>query len=228
MRGIKEAQNKTASGIMIERIVHWSLNGVAQAPFLCTPDALVDLAAGHLLTTGRVSSYEDIKEIKLLDKRISVFTTGNAAPPCPIDERLSGLTPLQSNLTISLQKLREYADRLTGEESFYGTHRIMLHSKQEEITCEDIGRHNAADKVIGAAARMGWDFSQCLMGATGRISLEILFKAAVMGIPVLFSKKYPSDLAGSEADRLHIAIAGKIQSAEPELSGAVYRFEMDG
>lgn len=217
------SEDNAASGIMLERVVHWSHNGEAQPPFLCTPDALEDLAVGYLLTTGRVSSYEQINEIKLDEEGISVLTAGTAGPQLPIDRRLDGLLPLQSNLTISLQKLRECADRLTGEESFYGTHRIMLYGPQGEIAREDIGRHNAADKVIGAALRRAWDFSQCVMGATGRISLEILFKAAVMGIPVLFSKKYPSDLAGSEAQRLNIAIVGKIQSAGPELSGAVWR-----
>ena len=227
MRKVKTTQVKTAPGIMLERVVHWSLNGEEQAPFLCTPDALEDLAVGHLLTTGRVSTYEQIKEIKIAGEGISVLTTGRAAVQLPIDRRLSGLSPLQSNLSISLQNLREHADHLTGEESFYGTHRIMLYGLQGEITREDIGRHNAADKVIGAALRMEWGFSQCVLGATGRISLEILFKAALMGIPVLFSKKYPSDLASSEAQRLNIAIAGKIQSAGPELSGAGWRIKTD-
>ncbi len=216
-----------ANGIMLERVVHWSLNGEAQPPFLCTPDALDDLAAGYLLSTGMVASYRQILEITLSDKKLIVLAAGRPALRQHIDERLNLLAPLESSLSIALETLRQCEDRLTGKESFFGTHRIMLYGPKGEIVREDIGRHNAADKVIGAAARLKWDFTQCAMGATGRISLEILAKAAVLGIPVLFSKKYPSDLCCDYAARLGIAIAAKIQSAGPELSGAVWRFAPD-
>ena len=179
---------------------------------------------GYQVSTDiRIVSFEQISEMDLLPEGLSVRTFCECVPPLSISERLGRLSPLASELKISLCTLRNLADRLTSEEDFYGTHRIMLHGSLGNIVKEDIGRHNAVDKVIGAAASLGWDFSQCMMGATGRISLEILIKAAVMGIPVLFTKKYPSDLANEYAQRLGIAIAGKIQSAGTEVSGAVWR-----
>lgn len=208
---------------MLERIVQWSLNNQVQQPFLCTPDALQDLAAGYLLTSGQIRSFGQIAEIVVSGEELSVQTRGECVSSLPIHERLECLSPLESDLKVSLADLRKFADRLTGEESFYGTHRIALHGPLGEIVKEDIGRHNAVDKVIGGAARLGWDYSRCVMGATGRISLEILIKAATVGIPVIFTKKYPSDLAGLHAKRFSIAIAGKIQSADPELAGAIWR-----
>ena len=216
--------NDPAKRQMLERVVHWTLNGQAQPPFLCTPEALEDLAAGFLLTSGRVKAYSQICSISFSQDSLAVQLSGEPAPPHYIDMRLSLTAPLKSDLRITVDMLRQCADRLTGEESYYGTHRIMLHGPLGEITREDIGRHNAADKVIGEAARLGWDLSRCAMGATGRISLEILAKAAMVGIPIIFSKKYPSDLSCAYASRLGIGIAAKIQSAQPVLSGTVWRF----
>lgn len=209
---------------MLERVVHWTINGQPQPPFLCTPGALEDLAAGFLLSSGRVKVYSQIRGISSSQGSLAVLLSGETTPPRFIDERLSLTAPLTSDLRLTVDTLRQCADRLTGEESFYGTHRIMLHGPQGEVTREDIGRHNAADKVIGQAARLGWDLSRCAMGVTGRVSLEILAKAAAVGIPLIFSKKYPSDLCCDHASRLGIGIAAKIQSAEPVLSGAVWRF----
>lgn len=210
---------------MIERVVGWTLNGVRQPPFLCTPDSLEDLALGHLLSAGVIDAPTDIAEIAVLEGHIMVRTAGSPGQMAYIDERLNRLDPLGGDWRVPISTLKGWADQLLGEESYYGTHRIGLFGPQGAIYREDIGRHNAADKAIGAAARQGWDMARCALGATGRISLEILAKAAAAGIPVLFSKKYPSDLSGEYAQRLGMGIAAHIHSVEPVLSGAVWRFD---
>lgn len=208
---------------MLERIILWEINGAAQPPFVCTPEALSDLAVGHLITMGRVETIADIVSIDIAKEKIKVFLHGQDTSACHIGERLTSLSPIVSDYKVALSALKEYADRLMGDEIYFGTHRIMLHSPQGEVFREDIGRHNATDKVIGAAISSGWDFSNSAMGVTGRISLEILMKAASVGIPVLFSKKYPSDLSQTYAEHLQIAIVAKIQSNCPEISGACWR-----
>ncbi len=211
--------------MMLERIVHWTMNGQSQAPFLCTPDAMEDMISGYLLSAGIIRGLQDIESLQIADEHIAVRLKQRPLPHLPIDQRLERLLPLESPLKLPLSALRACADRLTSEESFFGTHRIMLTGAQGELAREDIGRHNAADKVIGAAFRAGWDLAECALGATGRISLEILCKAAAMGIPIIFSKKYPSDLSCEWAQKLNIAIVGKIQSDSPEICGAVWRVE---
>lgn len=210
---------------MLERVIHWTLGGRPQPPFLCTPDDLQDLVRGHLLSQGVIRSDQDILALTAHEDCVSVSLRGAPLEAQPIDGRLAALRPLDSGLCLPLSELRQAMLRLTGEERYFGTHRLMLLGPAGELVREDIGRHNAADKVIGAAVREGWDPGQCALGATGRISLEILCKAAATGIPVIFSKKYASDLSSEWAERLGIAIVGEVLGERPGVTGAAWRIE---
>jgi len=58
---------------------------------------------------------------------------------------------------------------------------------------EDIGRHNALDKVIGKATLEGVEFTRTLLASTGRLTSEMVIKAASAGIPVIVSMAAPTD-----------------------------------
>ena len=97
---------------------------------------------------------------------------------------------------------------------------LSVHCGDQVAYREDVGRHNAADKCIAYGLRQGWDMSRCILGSTGRISLEMLVKAAVAGIPVFFSRKYPSDIVADWAERLGIALVIRAHSDAPGVYGA--------
>ena len=76
---------------------------------------------------------------------------------------------------------------------------------------EDVGRHNAVDKVIGACALKKFDFSQCLLASSGRLTGDIVLKTARMGIPVVASLAAAVDSGIEVAKRTRLTLIGFVR-----------------
>ncbi len=222
--------------IMVERVVLFTVDGKAFPPFLCTPEALDELAVGHLIAQGWIASAKDIASVRADGLSVAVKTTHGVTEPPFVDARIAALRPVRAGEALSRPRHGfEESGAISGfrEESFplaeavamvqslvqvkghYGTHGLMLRAPSGTWIRQDIGRHNALDKVIGRAAMDGADFSRSAIAATGRISLEMLLKAATVGIPSIISKKYPSDTSRDLAEKLGIALIGNALAEVP-------------
>ena len=94
-----------------------------------------------------------------------------------------------------------------------GIHAAGIFRSDGSLVCsaEDVGRHNAVDKVIGRSLMNGYKFDHMILQVSGRAGFEIIEKAAVAGIPVIGSISAPSSLAVETCETLGITLLGFIR-----------------
>lgn len=94
-----------------------------------------------------------------------------------------------------------------------GIHSVGLFDKSGAICiCEDIGRHNALDKVIGFGLIRSLDFGRTFVLTTGRISSEMALKCSVAGIPIIASRGATTSLALEIAERTGLTVIGFVRA----------------
>lgn len=123
----------------------------------------------------------------------------------------------QSNLQISAESLGKMSGLLAAEQKLKrisgGVHSAVLFDREERVVCsyEDVGRHNAMDKVIGYAAMQDIPLQDKIVITTGRTSYEMITKAARVGIPAILSLSLPTSLAVEYAKKSGITLVGGIR-----------------
>ena len=196
--------------------IHIFLNKTHYGTILCSPDQLEEMAVGHLLSEGLLKSTTEIDELLLkkdgkclvklkphidAEQRIStsqrfarLIVSACGSPDYrPLSKVIGSLPKLDMTPTLaativsqSVRNLNTIAEkfRKTG-----GVHVAALYSTDGELVAlaEDVGRHNAVDKVIGAGATKNMDFRNLFLALSGRLTGDIVLKAARMKIPVIAS-----------------------------------------
>lgn len=126
-----------------------------------------------------------------------------------------GLSPVSGDSTVSAKVLRELPEKLRKAQQLFdltgGLHAAALFDLEGNLIAlrEDIGRHNAMDKLVGWALLEGkLPLAQCIVVVSGRASFELVQKALAAGIPIFASVSAPSNLAVDLAASFGMTLAG--------------------
>ncbi|HCN61757.1 MULTISPECIES: formate dehydrogenase accessory sulfurtransferase FdhD [Mammaliicoccus] len=212
------------------------INGEEFATIICSPNNLRELVIGFIASEGVIIKKDEIKQILIddskgfahveLTKEINPdnkkYTQRMISSCCgksrafyfnndAVTAKVS-----QSNLTISPEQVINMMDKLHTESKIFketgGLHNAAIsdgHYFYEHRS--DIGRHNALDKLFGYCIEHDIPIRNKVLIFSGRISSEILIKAAKIGVGIILSKSAPTSLAINLAEDLNITAVGFIR-----------------
>ena len=210
------------------------LNEQELVTLLCSPTNLKYLAVGFLVSEGLLKSKDDIKRILVDDRRGVVRVEAEAELATDVLFKrfitsgcgrgasfysaadVQGQVKVESQVEISTYEVFDLVSQFQHRSQIYratgGVHSAALcDTKSILVFSEDIGRHNAIDKVIGECLLTDIATTDHLIITSGRISSEILLKVAKRNIPIIISKSAPTDLGVRLADDLGVTLIGFVR-----------------
>jgi FdhD protein len=230
---VKEATDQVATEIGFTLTV----NGKQVVTLLCTPSELDCMAVGFLLSEGLLKDRESLLDIKLNEKEFSVAVSLKGLPE-NIDDAfhkktitsgcghgitftdaadLKKLAPNRSELTVTKEEILQLMKKFRSISRLFletgGVHSAALVDKNNILLfAEDIGRHNAVDKLIGKAFLAGIPVTDKILLSSGRISGEIMTKVIRNRIPVLISRTAPTCMSITHAEDHGVTLVGFARS----------------
>lgn len=213
---------ETVDSVVIERNIRLILNGKHRFTVSLSPEELEAFVLGFMYTSGLIGSVRDVKSIETGEDEVRVelfdnakisklFAVGTAGGRFPVMANRGKIFEERWMPDLSVLFVL-YQDFINQSQVFTrtgGVHSAGIAGSGEVLFfSEDIGRHNAVDKVIGKALLAGIDFSAHCLLLSGRISSEVTGKAYNAGIPCLVSRSATTSLAVERARQNNMTIIG--------------------
>ena len=219
---------KAATAVPREMALTIFIDGVELVTILCTPVKLTPLVLGFLYSEGIIAGTDDVASMRvceddsLADVKLSkpgfqpperrTLGTGCGAGVTFTPERQA----VSSNLVMSPEAVISLMKQLNEQAELHkysgGVHTSALGDTDKLlVVAEDIGRHNTLDKIMGECLIKELPTRDGLLLTTGRISSEMLSKAAAMETPVVVSRSSPTDRSISLARELGITLVGYVR-----------------
>jgi len=221
-----------------EKPLHIFINKKHYATIFCSPSNLKEMTVGHLLSEGILESVEEIEELNLsvdeaickarlrpnvniekrqifsrLSPRVIRSACGN-----PLPYQFSARFPkVKSALTVHAKTVLECVNRLNSSAEVFrktgGVHVAAIYDREgdRKTLAEDVGRHNAVDKAVGAGTLNHVDFSTCFLALSGRLTGDIVLKAAMMHLPIIASVAAAIDSGISIAKKANLTLIGFVR-----------------
>lgn len=224
------------------------LNDREFVTLLCSPQKIDYLAAGFLRSEGLITTASDIEELKVDEDEGMVYI--NTSEKVDLAEKLYGKRtitsgcgkgtvffsvldslqsePVVSDVKVSAQVLLSHMNALQHMSQLFkdtgGVHSAALaDSEQILVHSEDIGRHNAVDKIIGETILKEIPLEDKIFLSSGRLSSEIVIKGAKLRVPFLVSRAAPTSLSIELAENMGITMAGFVRGKRLNIYAHDYR-----
>ena len=216
--------------VVREQPVTVYVNGERFLTLLCSPFDLEPLVLGYLWMEKVIAGLDEVTGLSVseVDGRADVTLTRPVTLPTEriltsgcgggitfrIDPRL--FPRVRSTLKVKPEALAARLHDLLRDARHYhasrGIHGAALADADRVLlVAEDVGRHNAVDKLKGLALLRGLPTDDRILLSTGRVSSEMLLKAARMRVPLIASRTSPTEMAVALAEQLGITVAGYVR-----------------
>jgi FdhD protein len=230
----KDRIHEDETGVIVESPLALTVNNETWLTFMCTPTEPEALAIGFLFNEGIITGMDDVADVRLCEHgdNVDVWLTHDAEQPAHW-RRTSGCTGGVSAVDLLINNHSLQPSQLHGEQTpklttaqitnlmshlldsqdLYqlsgGVHTSALSDgKDILLVTEDIGRHNTLDKIAGLCLMKNVWPEQRILLTTGRVSSEMLQKAARIGAEAIVSRTAPSSLSVEMAERSGITLVG--------------------
>ena len=239
--------------VVREQRIELMLNGVPLLAMLALPRDVEALALGFLVSEGlwrdrgqlpevrfdadagrvRCDGQFDEDALESIHRRWTFGTGCGGGGTARDPSRLDQSRPLESPLTVRPSQLARLAREFGRQTLLYrmtgGVHACGLADTDKLLLfAEDVGRHNAFDKVAGMALQGNMDVSQKIALTTGRLSAEIVAKAIAHGIPVLASSSAPTAMGVQWSRRFGLTLIGFLRGQRMNVYTGYQRVVADG
>nr|WP_246600705.1 formate dehydrogenase accessory sulfurtransferase FdhD [Candidimonas humi] len=221
-----------------ETAVALEYNGISHATLLASPCDLEDLAYGFSYTEGIIRGPQDMRDVELVERGNGLVLRMQIASACldqlkrrrrslagrsgcglcgieSLDEVRRDLPPLAPRRSVAkVSAIVAAVAELRGMQALHAatgaTHAAGWADAAGKIMLvrEDVGRHNALDKLIGHLLRNAADTAVGIAVVSSRASFEMVEKSAAAGIPVLVAVSAATSYAARTAEELNVMLAG--------------------
>ena len=225
------------------------VNGVSIVRTQCLSKDLEEMSIGFAFCEGFLQKKSDLKGLNLdlnsgkielevdmsLDKLASfkrhervAAGGGRTALISRSGSVIRTLLEISSKLTLDVKQLLKLGNEFNDFAGLYRdskfVHSAALANTNKIIKhFEDVGRHNALDKAIGYAFQNGLDFDNLILLCSGRFSLEMVTKAACLGVPVYVSPAAASVDAVNLAESIGMTLCGRVMPEAANIYSAAWR-----
>jgi FdhD protein len=227
------AARAEADAVAVEEPLEIRVNGAPVAVTMRTPGHDEELALGFLFSEG-ITPVRAEPPVDLAANTIEAeakdfdpgrlerhFYTSSSCGVCgkgALEAVAVEAPPVKSELTVAAELVARLPDALRAEQAAFertgGLHATGLFDAAGTLLClrEDVGRHNAMDKVIGwAFGQSRLPLERAILCVSGRLSFELVQKAAVAGCPILVAVGAPSSLAVELAEDRRVTLCGFVR-----------------